>query len=157
MVDDSICSTRIAQESTGDHTPTEQSTAQHDTYCNKIFVRYILSANEQQQHLHTDLLEQEELVISISFGRVQRWPRKDTLGNSLPSFSRGQFTLWSMKSPGRAPSRDMGTVFHILSYQAFSLGQQLCDLSFHDARLFCKEHFIKRELYTLQQRIIYLP
>lgn len=72
MVDDSICSTRMAQESTGDHTPTEQSTAQHDMYCNKIFVWYIVSANEQQQHLHTDLLEQEELVISISFGRVQR-------------------------------------------------------------------------------------
>lgn len=89
----------------------------------KKFVQYTLSANEQQQQLQRDLLAWEERVISISFGRERMWPRKATLGNSCPSFTRGRFTFWSMKSPGQAPSRDMRTVFHTLSYQVFGPGQ----------------------------------
>lgn len=125
----------------------------------KKLVQYIPSANEhQQQQLQRDLLAWEGRVTSISLGRERMWPRNATLGNSCPSFTPGGFTSWGLKSPGQAPSRDMRTDFHILSYyQGFGPGQQLCGVSFHHARLICKEHFSKRELNTLQQRIIYLP
>lgn len=49
----------------------ERSKACNTKY-NKIFVQYILFANEQYQHLQTDLLAGEELVISVSFGRERR-------------------------------------------------------------------------------------
>lgn len=105
---------------------TDRTAAQyrnHKPHCKKKFVHYTLSANEQQQQLQRDLLAWEERVISISFGRERMWPQKATLGNSCPSFTRGRFTFWGMKSPGQAPSRDMRTVFHILSYQVFGPGQ----------------------------------
>lgn len=103
---------------------TDQPAAQYrnQTARNK-FVQYILPAKEQQQQLQRDLLAWEARVTSISLGRERMWPRKATLGNSCPSFTPAQFTFWSMKSPGQAPSCDMRTVFHILTYQLFGSGQ----------------------------------
>lgn len=99
---------------------TERAAAQNTT---QTAAEHIPYANEQHQQLQRDLLAWEELVISVSFGRERRWPRKATAGGSCPGSVAGQVTFWSAKSPAQAPSCDTRTVFRILTYQVFGLGQ----------------------------------